>query len=181
MTKPKPLPPQEELKKIFAYSPSTGALRWRQDTQFTRKGFWPQQVRSGYRVLKYRKIRYFQHRIIWKMMTGALPEHGVRVIDHIDHDGTNNKWDNLQEISWGENCSRSPKHKGPAPYIPHPRKKLRPKIRVELSRHGTWRASIWLEEFKFMKGCGSYATREEAENAAPHPVIKAYLDKLYPP
>lgn len=60
---------------------------------------------SGYRLVTLTingvKKRYYQHRIIWEMHNGPIPD-GFE-IDHIDHDRTNNKIDNLRLASKRDN------------------------------------------------------------------------------
>lgn len=44
------------------------------------------------------------HRVVWFIETGEVPE----VIDHIDHDKTNNRFCNLRNVSFDENCKNLP-------------------------------------------------------------------------
>ena len=55
---------------------------------------------SGYLQVRYNGIKYAQHRIIWKIMTGHWPRGQV---DHINGVRTDNRWENLREVSGGEN------------------------------------------------------------------------------
>jgi len=57
--------------------------------------------------LRYRVINFSPaqgpllfHRLVWKLMTGEEPP---KTIDHHDRDTLNNRWDNLRELTHGEN------------------------------------------------------------------------------
>jgi hypothetical protein len=107
---------QTVLKELLNYNPETGALTWRY-----RDRRWFKSDRSfnswnskhvGRPALASRdthghlhghvlgKLRS-AHRVIFLWMTGRWP---FGVIDHIDHDRTNNKWENLRDISAEENA-----------------------------------------------------------------------------
>ena len=44
---------------------------------------------------------YLAHRAAWAIQTGEWPEFEI---DHIDHNGRNNKWENLREVTHAENA-----------------------------------------------------------------------------
>lgn len=44
------------------------------------------------------------HRLAWLYMTGKMPS---GILDHIDGDRTNNKWDNLREVTYSQNAMNS--------------------------------------------------------------------------
>ena len=61
---------------------------------------------------KYLRTRFngkftYVHRIIYVLMMGEQPE----TIDHIDGDGTNNRWDNLRNVPHRLNGKNQLKHK----------------------------------------------------------------------
>ena len=90
----------EFARQLFSYDPDTGVV--------TRKTSLPRHYKAGevvnsltgraglprYKVTV-NNIHYLLHRVIWLMETGEWPKH---VIDHIDGDGTNNKWCNLRDV-----------------------------------------------------------------------------------
>lgn len=58
---------------------------------------------SGYRVIAYKGMRFYTHRVIFLMNNGYLP----KCIDHIDGNPKNNNIENLREASQGQNlCNR---------------------------------------------------------------------------
>lgn len=126
MAKAKEIPyTQEQLRELLDYDPDTGVLRWRersiewfgrqQDcTRFNDRyagqeaGTIMTSKRSGYRGRHIHSagMRANVARIAWKWMTGEDTE----VIDHINHDGVDNRWNNLRKsdrLSNNQNVSKS--------------------------------------------------------------------------
>ena len=75
-------------------------------------------ISHGYRYIGYKGYRIAAHQLRFWQEYGYLPE----IVDHIDHDGDNNRLDNLRGVTRGQNCrySRGRKHY----YYEH--RKLRP-------------------------------------------------------
>lgn len=104
---------QKHLNKIFKYDPETGFLYRK---KLSRRDFLTNRAylthirkakfdspcggvsssgsKDYIQVRQFNK-KLFAHRIIWVMVHGYEPDN----IDHIDGDGTNNKIDNLREVS----------------------------------------------------------------------------------
>jgi len=110
---PRPLPAQSYLRECLDYAPDTGALAWRErplahfksracaaafNARCARRPAF-EAIRSGYKSLNLDRRRYSAHRLIWKWVTGDDPE----IIDHINGDRTDNRWENLRSTSCGEN------------------------------------------------------------------------------
>lgn len=97
------LPPAETLRELFEYEPETGHLYWRNGHRV--HGF-KKHVRAGtvhcgkYRVVVVNGARFYEHRVIWKIMTGNEPAH---VIDHADNNHMNNAWENLRAADNAKN------------------------------------------------------------------------------
>lgn len=98
---------QQDLLKVFEYNENTGELTHKWDTHHSHKGdvvgF---MYKHGYRGVCIGRKQYLLHRVIWFMQTGKWPEQ----IDHIDHDKSNNRWNNLREVTNRDNalnCSKA--------------------------------------------------------------------------
>jgi hypothetical protein len=92
MTKPKPLPPQHELKTAFKYDPATGNLyRVHKNNRLV----WCSHKGSqGYYCVKYKGVMFKASRLIWVLITGEDP--GIMTIDHINRIRHDNRWCNLR-------------------------------------------------------------------------------------
>ena len=100
----KGLPPVERLREYFVYDSKTGQLRWKERLQ--RAGRGGRQVaagtiagginHNGYVRIRLDGLKYFAHRIVWKMATGEDPP---AEIDHKDGNPTNNRLENLRVVT----------------------------------------------------------------------------------
>lgn len=115
----KKLPSKEELNTLLRYEPHTGLLFWRKRTEdkFVNVGShslahtcakWNgrfadkealTKMNLGYRCGRLKRDYVMAHRVIWKLMTGDDPIQ----VDHIDGDRSNNRWDNLRDVTSAEN------------------------------------------------------------------------------
>ncbi len=92
-----------DLAEQFHYDPTTGTIT-RLSTGVT-TGELHYDYRKGVKHIKCVRVitttkKYSAHRLAWFLMTGAWP---TKAIDHIDGDPTNNKWENLREVTHQEN------------------------------------------------------------------------------
>jgi hypothetical protein len=124
MRKSKPLPPLEDLKRLFDYDPETGELAYKErpanciklGEKVKRKN------KGGYVTVKIKGKTYLAHRIIYYLMTGTDPVGSL--VDHKNRDRSDNRWNNLRLatiLDNNRNCS-------------HPGYCLRP--------NGTWRVRV---------------------------------------
>jgi len=110
----KELPTQEFLLECFDYNPETGILIWKErplyhfcrdnigrmcNTNHTGKLAGTVTSR-GYVALRFGKVIYLAHRIIWKLYYGVDP---VKLIDHINGIKDDNRICNLREATHLEN------------------------------------------------------------------------------
>lgn len=110
----KELPTQEYLLECFRYEPETGLLYWRErplyhfcrdnignmcNTNHANKIAGTVTSR-GYVALRFGKIKYLAHRIIWKWYYGEDPKF---LIDHINGIKDDNRICNLREATILEN------------------------------------------------------------------------------
>jgi len=112
------------IRALMTYDPETGILTWkpRPPEMFparNRKSIhaaWHAKnagkeacacIDAGYRHggLFYHKIR--AHRAAWAIMTGEIPK---GEIDHINGDGTDNRWVNLRLVTNTENARNQKRH-----------------------------------------------------------------------
>jgi hypothetical protein len=105
------LPDQKYLNVLFKYDSEQGTLHWlpqpgkRCNSVRSRAGCFSTK---GYRVIRIDNCLYKEHRIIWVMNNGPIPDGFV--VDHIDRNPSNNKLDNLRLVSSSVNninkCSK---------------------------------------------------------------------------
>ena len=101
---------QARLKQVLAYDEKTGDF-YRLSNGFGR----PREIGSvagcidnvGYRRIKIDGRRYQAHWLVWMYVHGAFPKTGC--LDHIDHDRSNNRIDNLRESTNQTNCQNRTK------------------------------------------------------------------------
>lgn len=115
---------QDLLKEILHYDPLTGVFTWlRRDIEYfkSEKSFKTWNTRyagavagyaradskgSTYIYIRILSKSYLAHRVAYFYMKGLWPD----LIDHKDWNGTNNKWENLQNASHTSNGRNVKKH-----------------------------------------------------------------------
>lgn len=88
----------EELLGVLEYVPETGTFYWKDtNPSNTRKGLVAGHVSKihGYCTICYQGRHYKAHRLAWFYTYGKWPSFNI---DHIDHDKTNNRIDNLRDV-----------------------------------------------------------------------------------
>lgn len=130
-----------ELKKYFTYKPDTGEIIWAVSRPFgVKPGHRADRQHRGYRRVQIRRKAYQAHRVAFALYHGRWP-HGY--IDHINHDGLDNRISNLREASVVESnrnrrCAGATFNKG----------------------IGRWQSYIKYEGKQYHLGC--FDTKEEA-------------------
>ena len=87
----------DRLKELLEYDPETGKFFWRVARGSRAAGAETGCVGpEGYVHICVDRTLYLAHRLAWLYVHGYLPEHGL---DHIDRDPSNNRVENLREVS----------------------------------------------------------------------------------
>ena len=93
---------QERLKELLEYNPETGVFIWKVSKGRGKAGYITEYKNgNGYLQIGIDRKFYQAHRLAFLYMEGYFPENGI---DHIDRDKTNNKFENLREVSQLCNC-----------------------------------------------------------------------------
>lgn len=83
----------------FRYEPETGKLFWRiSPSRAIRAGTEVCYINDGYLRVGFKGRGYFAHRIIWGILHPEDPIADGEEIDHIDHNRTNNRPENLRKV-----------------------------------------------------------------------------------
>lgn len=108
---------QARVRALFNYDEDTGLLWWRErprDDFRTERGWkiFNSQCagkvasalttfgKNTYRVVRIDNVLYLQHRLVWLYVHGVWP---AGLIDHKNHDGTDNRRANLREATPSQN------------------------------------------------------------------------------
>jgi len=93
---------QDRLKELFNYCPDTGIFtRIKVTGRKTKIGDVAGVTRKdGYKLIGIDKVQYLSHRLAWLYMYGEFP---TDAIDHIDQNPSNNKIDNLRDVTSTKN------------------------------------------------------------------------------
>ncbi len=97
----------ERLRELFNYFPDTGLFIRRIRRSHEAAGKIAGGFDHGYIKIAVDGAPYFAHRMAWLYMTGSWP---IKHIDHIDGNRSNNRWNNLRDVSQSENLEN---RKGP--------------------------------------------------------------------
>lgn len=116
---------QEIVRELLDYDPVSGILTWKRrkpsafaylghkaatyahtfNVRFEGKEAFTSSHDFGYKQGSIFSLPYKAHRVIWLWMTGEWPE----VIDHINGDPSDNRWENLRNVDPEGNCKNSRK------------------------------------------------------------------------
>ena len=157
------------LRECLRYSKTTGELQWllRPRSHFKATDRWlawnktwagkraGSPHNAGYRSVAItcngKTFVILEHRVAWALATGAWP---VGVIDHRDLDRSNNRFENLRDITFEQNCHSTTRPLGMS------------KLRGAYRCGNRWRAQI--KAGKKLHYLGVFETAQLAH--------KAYLD-----
>lgn len=152
------LPPTEYLKEALDYIPETGKFFWKKRPQshfrnskgmnifngsYKGKQAGIVSIRRGGKAkyvvigIGFPQKRFYAHRLAFAWMGIEIPN--LKQIDHINHDGTDNRWTNLQLVTNQENNFNAKRRMGINSHLPrglHPRENGR--FTVKLRHNGVW-------------------------------------------
>jgi hypothetical protein len=81
------------LLRLISYDPETGEVTKMGKTDWCKQ-------KHGHMLVSVGGVHYKAHRLAWFYMTGAWPKNHI---DHIDGNPTNNRWDNLRDVTRSQN------------------------------------------------------------------------------
>lgn len=98
----------DEVAELLSYDPETGFLTWKerqvrkpQDKSWNTRWAGTAKDKDGYHVISIYNVNYRVNRIAFLLYTGRLnPE---MLIDHIDKDRSNDRAENLREVTYSIN------------------------------------------------------------------------------
>lgn len=142
---------QDELKTLLEYNALTGVFLWKVSFKNGIKAGDPAGYVNtyGYHSTRIRGVKYQTHRLVWLYVYGSFPTH---VIDHINGNKTDNRIENLRDVTDRENAANKERHRK-GKYVG-----------VSVKNH----SKKWVAEIR-VKGklhyLGSYLTEESAYEA----------------
>lgn len=97
---------QSYLKSILRYDPEIGRFFWIVSLKKGIAGKMAGNLKSdGYRHISINGKNFFEHRLAWMYVNGEFPEFQL---DHINHNRSDNRMQNLRAVSGQENCRNRP-------------------------------------------------------------------------
>ena len=100
---------ESAIRELLFYDPDTGLLHWKIRKSGVRRNRVAGHIRkSGYIVLEINGKTLRSHRVAWFLYYGKWPENEI---DHIDRNPSNNKIDDLRDVSHRVNMGNGKGHK----------------------------------------------------------------------
>lgn len=96
------------LRPLLEYDPLSGNMVWRKTVSNRPAGTVAGSLHCGYLRVKVKHRSFFIHRLAWLFTYGEWP---VGQIDHKDGVRSNNRLNNLREVTHRENASNTAKHR----------------------------------------------------------------------
>lgn len=93
---------KEELSSLLTYDPLTGVFLWKESGAGRRRNLKAGGFDSDGSIgIMINGVSHKAHKLAWIYHCGAMPE---KQIDHINRDRSDNRIDNLRDVSSAENC-----------------------------------------------------------------------------
>jgi hypothetical protein len=100
---------QKTLKNLIFYNPDSGLFTWKQSLSSKAKaGTIAGTMVGKYQIIQIDKIRYKSHRLAWLYIYGEFPS---KSLDHINEIKTDNRIQNLREVTTAQNMQNVTKNK----------------------------------------------------------------------
>ena len=145
---------QERVKHLFNYDANTGKLYWRNPTSIRCKvGQEITYINAGYLKVKVDGTLHLVHKIIYLYVTGHWPDYPNELVDHLDRDKLNNRFENF----------RLTNHHGNQHNRPLNRNSTTGYKGVTINKNGKYQAQAQLNGKKYY--LGSYDYPEDASDA----------------
>lgn len=110
------------INEFLKYDPETGSIIWvkeRKNIKIGDKAGWADS--GGYNRISFFGKKYLAHRIAWYLYYKAWP---TGIIDHINGIKTDNKINNLREVTYSQNAVNTEKTRnGKLPYVGYDKNK----------------------------------------------------------
>ena len=104
------LPTVTRLSELLFYEPETGAFLWVESrgSKYQQGTIAGGISPAGYRRIMIDGVKYRASRLAFKIMTGRDP---VNLVDHINGCRSDDRWANLREATYSENCMNAAQRK----------------------------------------------------------------------
>jgi hypothetical protein len=166
----------EAIRENITYNPKTGDMFWSKPARGRRTT----KACGSKHTMGYRQLcitvdsvshRILAHRVCWMLHYGEWPENQI---DHINGDRSDNRIENLRDVSQAQNQMNKPKFRtrkqNSGPTITHPKY-----IGVDRMKGGRWRA-ICARQYIGMFDTPEEAARARDAAAKAHSGDVAYLN-----
>jgi hypothetical protein len=122
---------KETVEHFLSYDTNTGKFFWKNpQSNRVQKGEEAGVSADGYLRISVNGKKYQAHRLVWLLFHGCFP---TKDIDHIDGNRSNNRIENLREVTRMENLHNRTKAKGYT--FCNTRKKYVAQLKINYKRH----------------------------------------------